>query len=906
MRTGVSEDALTDGAPVQSLRPHIAVDIITRPRLLKLLEYGASLTLVVAPAGYGKTTLIANWLETSGLPSVWVTFDTTATDLHYFLTHILTAMRASLPDFGGDTLQNLLAAHTLPPLDVIVDMLHQALAALDQEFVLILDDYHAIATPEVHTLLTGLLHLPPTPLRLVLAARHDPPLPLVRLRAHGHLVEIRGRDLNFTAEEVEQFLANSLAAPLSQQEISDLLHGTEGWAASLRLTQLYLRQEQGFASLVRAFEVGAHHAREFLAEEVFTGLPPAIQQFLMQTAILGRLSARVCAAVCGTDNVSAAQANLHWLVANEVFTVPIDNAQEWFRCHALLQQFAAQQLHAHNDAAAIAALHHRASRWFAAEGHTEEAIRHALAAGDVADAVNILAQIRPALMDTAQWMKIAHLLRLFPAHQIEREPELLLAQAWFARSQNNVALLQASLQLAADLLDSPDATPSASLRGEVKSLQGHLCYWRIDMAGVVAHTRIALTLLPPQARFARGFTTLFCVVGYRATGDRGAALALLEEYARELNPDDPTAQIYLLTSMASLYALEGDLPLLATTTDKMLEIGADQPWTEMLGVAHYNRLAVHYYRNELFGVIPLAVKLLAHRYQSSPRYVMQAACFLALAYQAQGRVEDANRVAAAELAYAESNNLTEMLPYLHALQLDLALRQGNTDAAASRLRETAQTPLSPTSSHYIPHLAAVRFYLHQNTPVSLDAAESLLERLEQFWTGIGHAHVLLELLVLKALYWRNRGEAALALETLAQAARLAEPGGCIRIFADLGMQIDDLLAKLQQLGVAPLLVAATRAAIAADSPNSNPGLVTTSPTVPPGAEDLAVLLTFREQEVLQLLGTHLTNQEIAVQLCISSQTVKRHLISIFRKLDVKNRRAAALYARQLAPAQNGR
>ncbi len=895
-------DSSTYPSLVQSLRPHTAADVVARPRLLKLLDYGASLTLVVAPAGYGKTTLIASWLESCGLPAAWVAFDAEVTGLHHFLTRVLAALRASLPGFDSTALHELATARALPPPAIIGDMLHAAFAALDQEVVLVLDDYHTVAAPEAHSLLAELLRLPPTPVRLVLAARYDPSLPLVRLRAQGQLVEIRSRDLSFTVTEAAQFLNASLAAPPDEHAIGDLVRGMEGWAASLRLAQLYLRQEQGFASLARALEVGSRHAREFLAEDVFAGLPPTIQTFLMQTAILERLSAPVCAALSTDGDRATAQANLRWLVANGVFTVPLDEAQEWFRCHALLRQFAAQQLHELYTDAQVAALHRRASRWFAAESYTEEAIRHALAASDIADAIDILVQARYTLMDDARWMDMAHLLHLFSARQIESAPELLLTQAWFARSQNNNALLQASVQLAADLLSTADPAlaRTAALRGEVACLRSHLRFWRADIAGVIDHARTALALLPHTARFARGFSVLNGIVGYQSTANQTAAHALIAEYEGELNPNDYIDQMYLLTNKATLYILEGDLLSLATTADAMLQIGEGHPWTETLGLAHYYRALIHYYRNELADVAPLIINMLTHRYQLTPRYVMQAACVLAMAYQTQGRIADANAVAAAELTYLELNGITEMLPYAHALHADLALRQGNMDAAAAHLREATQAPFPPTMFHYAPHLAVVRLYLHQKTPASLDAADELCTRMEHFWDGVGNAPMRLELSVMRALYWQACGREAAAVATLAEVARRAEPGGCIRIFADQGAAIDGLLAKLQQTGVAPLLVTAARAVIAAETPRAI--YVAPPPSPPSVTDDLAVLLTFREQEVLRLLGDHLTNQEIAARLCISTETVKRHSISIFRKLDVKNRRAAALYARQLAPA----
>jgi LuxR family transcriptional regulator, maltose regulon positive regulatory protein len=727
----------------------------------------------------------------------------------------------------------------------------------------------------------------------------------VHLRASGRLVEIRSRDLSFTAAEAQEFLESSLDASPGAEEINDLVRSTEGWATSLRLAQLYLRQEQGFASLAHAIEVGARQARDFLSEEVFAGLPLDIQAFLMRTSILEHLSAPACAALTDTGDSAIAQANLRWLATNGIFTVPVDDAQEYFRCHALLRQFATHQLQNRYGDETVAALHRRASRWFAAAGQPEEAIRHALAAGDVRDAVNALGDVRHDLMKTARWLEMSHLLHLFPAHQIERDPELLLVQAWFARSQHNLALQQASVQLASDLLSGRDdeqmtgAAPqrTASLHGEVAMLQGNLCYWRADMAGVVTHTRRSLALLPRRSEFARAYAVLYCVTGYQAMGELAAAHALLDHYAEELNPEDYIDQMHWLTSRIILYALEGDLSPLATTADAMLELSVGHLWTEPLGVAHCFRADVHYWRNELGDIEQLALAVLAHRYQLAPRYVVHTACILALAYQAQGRTADAEAVATAERLYIETNGLTEMRPYLHALQADLALRRGNVDAAAALLRETTQTPLVATQFHYTPHLVLLRLYLQQNTATSLDAAGELLERVERFWTALRQGPILLELLVHKALYWQARGDPAAALETLAHAARLAESHGNIRVLADRGTQIDGLLVKLQQTGVAPLLVAAARAVIAAETPQA----ARAAPPSPSMTSDLAVLLTFREQEVLRMLNEHLTNQEIAARLDISSETVKRHSTSIFRKLHAKNRRDAALYARQLAP-----
>ena len=387
----------------------LAADVVVRPRLLKLLEQKVGLTLVVAPAGYGKTTLLCNWLEHAQLPSAWVSLDAAVNNLYQFLSYLVTAVHEVFPHFGPELVEQL-AASSLPPHTVVLEMLCDALDAIDQEFVLVLDDYHAVSSPEIHALLADLVRKLPSSLQLVIAARYDPPLPLTSLRARGQIVEIRSRDLSFTEAETRELLAGSLSAPLAASEISELVRGTEGWVVSLQLARLYLRQEQGFATLGQALDVGAQRAIDFLSEEVLAHLPQAIHEFLLQTAVLERLCARACAAVSDIGiTAAAAQASLNWLVTNGIFTVPLDDTQEWFRYHALLRQFIAQQLRRQYPAARIAGLHRRASQWCAAAGYIEEAIHHALAAGDKAEALRVFAQVRPALMNAEDWPQLAPL-----------------------------------------------------------------------------------------------------------------------------------------------------------------------------------------------------------------------------------------------------------------------------------------------------------------------------------------------------------------------------------------------------------------------------------------------------------------------------------------------------------------
>ena len=366
-------------------RPPVTADAIVRPRLFKRLDQLAPLTLVIAPTGYGKTTLLSAWLQSCPDPNTWLTLDAEDSTLHQFLAYLVTSVRRLFPSFGAEVLEQL-TAPSLPPVAFIAQLFANACAAVDREFILVLDDYQVIDEPAVHALIAELLRRPPWQLHLVISTRRDPPLPLVAARAHGSLVEIRTHDLSFTAPETQQMMAGVLPQPIGDETIGMLVQGTQGWVAGLHLARLYLRQQQGLASLPAALEGGTHYAMDYLATEVVAQLPKAMQTFLMQTSVLGTCLRR---GVCGR------QRRQHWVGAKHrrpcvglqqmaCLRLPSTGQQEWYQYHPMFQQLLRRQLHQEFAPAQIDALHRRASLWYAEQGLTEEAIRHALAAGDTA------------------------------------------------------------------------------------------------------------------------------------------------------------------------------------------------------------------------------------------------------------------------------------------------------------------------------------------------------------------------------------------------------------------------------------------------------------------------------------------------------------------------------------------
>ena len=422
-------------------RPRVGSRAVHRARLLTQLDVAAGLVVVIAPAGYGKTTLLSTWLETCTLPSAWLSLDDQDDDLILFGLYLTAAVRTLFPAACQDTLE-LLHGMTTPPADVISRSLSNDLSALPHEFILVLDDYHVIHNPAIHTLMAELTRHLPQPLHLVLAARTDPALLLSSLRARGHVIELREEDLRFSQAETATFLREDMRLDVDDRIVADLQNYTEGWVAGLRLAALYFQRTGDLASLA-VNQLGSNrYIMSYLVAEVLAHVPDAIQEFLLKTSIFDRFCNSLCQAVTGIDD-AVVQSCLAWLESNHLFLRSVDEEQRWFIYHHLFRRLLLNQLERRYGREAMAALHVKASAWFAQNGYPEDALRHALAGGDTAASVQIVAQNRREAINGEQWHRLELWLRLFPREVIDTQPELLLAEAWLMRRYNRVSAMAA-------------------------------------------------------------------------------------------------------------------------------------------------------------------------------------------------------------------------------------------------------------------------------------------------------------------------------------------------------------------------------------------------------------------------------------------------------------------------------
>ncbi len=388
-------------------RPSLPSDLVDRPRLIDQIKRGLDrpLTLVSAPAGYGKSVLVSSWLSRCERPSAWLTLDESIDDLGVFLAYFVTAIQTIFPGALQRT-QALLAAANLPPIGVLAGSLINELDELDRDFVMVLDDYHTSHRPEIHDLLNALLQPPTQHMHLVLITRKDPPLPHSVLLARNQMNEVRLSELRFSADEIAAFMRNALESPLPAEAIAALAEQTEGWITSLRLAAVTLRYSPDANSRIaelRALERN-RNLTDYLLSEVLAQTPPEIVDFLLKTAILDRMCGPLCAALLGREAFEDnARTPLEWLEQNNLFIVSLDSERRWYRYHHLFRSFLQQRLERRHDAGEIAELHDLASAWFARQGSLEEALQHALLGHDTPAAVRLMAEHRHALMDTEQW-----------------------------------------------------------------------------------------------------------------------------------------------------------------------------------------------------------------------------------------------------------------------------------------------------------------------------------------------------------------------------------------------------------------------------------------------------------------------------------------------------------------------
>ncbi len=663
---------------------------------------------------------------------------------------------------------------------------------LGRDFILALDDYHTIREQPIHELLSLLVQYPPQGMHLVIATRQDPDLPLTLLRARNQIAEIRGQDLRFSVSEIAAFVERALGVFLADDALTVLADKTEGWAAGLRFATLALRYGGDIDGHLAGLHAENRYVIDYLMREVLAQMPPAMKRFLLKTSILDQVCSPLGEALIGSDDPECQpQEFLAWLEQANMFTVALDAHGEWYRYHHLFQELLRDQLARQASAAEIATLHARASAWYARQGSLEKALQHALPGHDVAAAARLVAGQRHALMNTEQWRLLERLLRMFPADVIACDPDLLLLKAGVVTTTGGDATPAADLlNQVESLLAQAQAQPehAVHLRGEIDAQRSMIaCAVDTDPASAIVFARRALATTPRPWYFVRSVAWIYLAVALQATGQLEEAYAALAEG----EPEDiaPNGAVFCRIAGARGFVewMAGDLPAMAQGAAQLQAVAATHHRHETLAWAHYLSSVAAYERNDLTGAEAHVEALDRLRFLALPFAYLQSVFIDALIQQARGQPDSARQKLDRAFAFLQETRNQALVPLVQAFQADLAVRQGDLGAA----RHWATTigpflPLSLMSYFYAPQLALPKILLAQDTPASREQAAALLSRLHAFVTATHNTRVTIEVLALQALLHDAQREERAALARLHQAVALAEPGGFIRLFVDLG------------------------------------------------------------------------------------------------------------------------
>jgi LuxR family maltose regulon positive regulatory protein len=888
------QDTITPIIQTKLYRPRVTDDLVARPRLFEKLDCssGNPLTLVAAPAGYGKSTLLASWLEGVDCPNAWISLDEQDNNLSEFLSYFLTAINRLFPDSLNDTFA-LLALQELPPIHDLVSVLLNELTSIKQNFILVLDDFHNIHEDLIHNLIDQLLLHPPRCMQFILTTRADPPLPLARMRSKGKLIEIRTQELRFTEDETQILLEQLLQSKLNDKDVQIIDHQFEGWVSGLRLAALTMRDPGRVAQIMERMRGDNLYVREYLIAEVTSQLPQAIRSFLLKTSILERLSGPLCDAVVGLDEPECdGQAYLEWLHEINLFIIPLDEQGNLFRYHNLMREYLQQELARTYEPSAIAELHTRASAWFAKNGWMDEAIRHVLRAGDREMAANLVVQHRHDLIDKEEYHRLERWLKMFDQAYIEKSPGLGIIEAWLhnvhGRWQEELTTLaRVESQLASTALLPELAQP---IQGEIHLMRANLTGWTYNGPEVLKHTEIALELLPRQWRYAYTSAYMIDNYGHLLSGDIDLARKQLQRgLADPQIASQPQNKTMLMFGMVGLFWVLLNLSEMRQFSRQYLAHAKEFNLLEAIAVANYFLGSVHYLRNDLPSAQKHFSAAVETRFIVTLNWQTQAACGLAFTYCAMGKIEQAVDVLDKFQAKLIERDNFMLLNVIKACQAELAICVGKVAEANYWAESYEPQPIIGLQGFYIPQLTLVKVWLAQDTTTSHEKAASLLDHLMGIAKGAHMKSAQLPILLTQALLGNQQDDEVATMDHLEDAIQLAEPNGIIRPFVDLGSEMANLLVRLSQKGVAQDYIAQILEA----SPIQHPVV---SPT-----HQVALIepLTDRELEVLALLAQRKRNQDIADELVITVGTVKQYTHNIYQKLGVKDRHAAVTKATSL-------
>jgi LuxR family transcriptional regulator, maltose regulon positive regulatory protein len=892
---------------------------ILRPLLIERLREGLcanrKLTLISAPAGFGKTTLVSEWVSGCERPFAWLSLDEADNDLTRFLTYLVAALQRVIPKFGEGA-SSAIQSPQPPPTESILTNLLNAISMLPDNFIFVLDDYHVLDAKPVDDAVTFLLeHLPPQ-MHLVIATREDPHLPLARLRVRGQLTELRAADLRFTTTEAAEFLNRMMGLNLSTGDIAALETRTEGWIAGLQLAAISMQGNQDVSTFIREFAGDHRYIVDYLVEEVLQRQPEPVRLFLLQTAILDRLNGSLCDAITGKEDGNA---QLEALQRGNFFVIPLDDKRNWYRYHHLFADVLRMHLKAEQPDQ-LSNLHRRASQWYENNGSTENAIRHALEAKDFARAAYLIELIMPVMRLSRQFATLLGWIKSLPDELIRVRPVLSLGYALAAMSRGDHESVEPHLRDAEQGLDNTsglderqetaagmvvvDKEEFRRLPGMIALIRAGQALARSDMPETVKYARRALDLAPDNDLLMLGGAASQLGLVAWTSGDLVTARRMIADgmanvrLAGYISP-----AIGAAISLADIQITQGCLGDAMSTYEQALQ-WATVPGTAVLSGAADMYVGMSDLMRERNDLKTASQHLLTSQALGElaglPQNPYRWCAAMARIREAQGDLEGAlELLEKAECLY--DGNFSPNVRPLATRKTRVWVIQGRLGEALDWARKQGLSVENELNYlREFDHITLARIllarYKSDGAESSIHGAVGLLERLRKAAEGGGRNGSVIEILVLQALAYHARGDFPSALLALHQALSMAEPEGYVRMFIDEGLSMMQLLRQASERQIMADYAKKLLAEIETEKDKIESK--TDISSVLPG-HPINEPLSQRELEILQLIAQGLSNREICERLFLALDTVKGHNRLIFGKLQVQRRTEAVARAREL-------
>ena len=884
-------------------KPATGRTLIARPRLLRFLDDGleGKVTLISAPAGFGKSTLVSQWLDKikamssesvaeDAYRAAWLSLDEGDNALPQFVTSVTAAIEKNYRQCC-QIVSAILREQTQPSVETLTDGLVTCLEVIPGSQVLVLDDLHFVDDAAIFVFLTRLVQNAPSTFHLVLITRVDPPLPLNRWRAQGHLHEVRLHDLSFTLGETRSFFERQLEMLPDDVLLASLHQHTEGWPVGIRLAALALRSQSDYGEFAAHFkDAGSRYIGDYLVDEVLDHQPLPVQRFLILTALLDRFCAGLCAAVAEIDERSA-QRSIEDLVRANLFVVELSTPVFWYRYHHQFQSMLLSRLHERYDEQTIASLHRLAAQWLADHNHVDEALRHLIAIPDYEAAADLIEARRVSALNDQRFLEMDAWINLIPAHVRNRRPFLLVCQAWlFHYRLENTACL-AAVQHAFDLLNSlGDAFSKTSrqlLDAEILTLR-MILNPKLYSSEMLVQVRQAWDNLRPNLANTHSSVLVWLSAVCQRLGDIDLASEIALTTFEEATGWPDIGRGRLLFSYALNHYYECNIAEAERMHLKGLRFGQEHRLPLIVTLTHFGLASIARHRSQTAQAERYYLEVVKNPFYHHGRVAGPSVFQLLRLYAAQGEPEQGRSLVEQYREYASLVGRPYNLDQAAALEAYYALISGDTVAA---LRWEMAGPRGElySSSDLIP-LVRAHILIAEGSEDALNRAADSLQKVidvaqaERRWT------LWIDATVLQAVVWHRLGEAALTWAVLGAAVQKAVPNGVVGAFIEQGEEMERML---RELGRQPEYAQLVRP------------LINTLPRDPvtrshsKASHDLPVPLTDRETEVLRLLAERLSNKEIAHRLVVSTHTVRNHTANIFGKLQVENRVQAVVAGREL-------